>query len=42
MHDKKLRKQVAGLAISGAERILKREVDEQANMALLNNLIEEI
>lgn len=37
-----LRKQVATLAISGAERILKREVDAQANSALLDNLIEEI
>lgn len=37
-----LRKQVAQLAMVGAERILKREVDEQANKALLDNLIEEI
>jgi F-type H+-transporting ATPase subunit b len=37
-----LRKQVAGLAISGAEKILMREVDVQANIALLDNLIEEI
>jgi F-type H+-transporting ATPase subunit b len=37
-----LRKQVAKLAITGAERILKREVDEKANSALLDNLIEEI
>mgnify|MGYP000461594968 CR=1 FL=1 len=37
-----LRKQVAGLAVAGAEKILKREIDEQANRALLDNLIEEI
>lgn len=37
-----LRKQVAALAVVGAERILKREVDEAANRALLEDLIEEI
>lgn len=37
-----LRKQVAGLAITGAERILMREVDAKANSALIDNLIEEI
>lgn len=37
-----LRKQVAQLAIAGAEKILLREVDAQANSALLDNLIEEI
>ena len=37
-----LRKQVAALAISGAEKILMREVDAKANSALLDNLIEEI
>ncbi|MDR3443368.1 MAG: F0F1 ATP synthase subunit B [Legionella sp.] len=37
-----LRKQVATLAISGAEKILMREVDVKANTALLDNLIEEI
>jgi len=37
-----LRKQVATLAISGAEKILMREVDAKANSALLDNLIEEI
>ena len=37
-----LRKQVAKLAISGAERILMREVDVTANSALLDNLIKEI
>ena len=37
-----LRKQVAVLAVAGAEKILKREIDEQANRALLDNLIEEI
>lgn len=37
-----LRKQVASLAVAGAEKILMREIDEQANQSLLNNLIEEI
>lgn len=37
-----LRKQVAVLAMAGAEKILMREIDEQANRALLDNLIEEI
>ena len=37
-----LRKQVGRLAISGAEKILMREVDAKANSALLDNLIEEI
>jgi len=37
-----LRKQVAELAMAGAEKILEREIDEQANRALLDNLIKEI
>ena len=37
-----LRKQVATLAIAGAEKILMREIDDKANGALLDNLIEEI
>lgn len=37
-----LRKQIGKLAVSGAEKILMREVDAQANSALLDNLIEEI
>ncbi len=37
-----LRKQVAALAVAGAERILVREIDEQASHALLDNLIKEI
>lgn len=37
-----LRKQVASLAVAGAEKILKREVDAEASNALLANLIEEI
>ena len=37
-----LRKQVAELAVSGAELILKREIDVKANSMLLDNLIEEI
>lgn len=37
-----LRKQVARLAVVGAERILKQEIDAQANSKLLDNLIEEI
>lgn len=37
-----LRKQVAHLAMEGAKKILMKEIDEQANSALLDNLIEEI
>lgn len=37
-----LRKQVAQLAIAGAEKILMKEIDEQANSLLLDKLIEEI
>jgi len=37
-----LRQQVASLAIAGAQLILKREIDEKTNAALLDNLIEEI
>lgn len=37
-----LRKQVAQLAIAGAEKILGREVDAKTNSALLDNLIEEL
>lgn len=37
-----LRKQVAQLAITGAEKILMREIDAKTNTALLDNLIEEI
>lgn len=37
-----LRKQVAQLAIAGAEKILMKEIDEQANSKLLDKLIEEI
>ena len=37
-----LRKQVAALAVAGAEKILMREIDEKANRSLLDNLIEEI
>ena len=37
-----LRKQVAGLAVAGAEKILMREIDTKENTALLDNLIEEI
>lgn len=37
-----LRKQVATLAIAGAERILSKEIDANANSALLDNLIEEL
>ena len=37
-----LRKQVGKLAISGAEKILMREVDAKTNTTLLDNLIEEI
>ncbi len=37
-----LRKQVAGLAVIGAERILGREVDQSANSDILDSLIKEI
>lgn len=37
-----LRQKVALLAVSGAEKIIRREVDEKASHALLDNLIEEI
>lgn len=37
-----LRKQVAALAVTGAEKILMREIDATANRALLDQLIEEI
>ena len=37
-----LRKQVATLAVAGAEKILMREIDERANEALLDNLMKEI
>ncbi|GGI86647.1 F0F1 ATP synthase subunit B [Legionella impletisoli] len=37
-----LRKQVASLAVAGAEKILKQEINENTNRALLDNLIEEI
>ena len=37
-----LKKQIASLAVAGAEKILMREVDEKTNSALLDNLIEEI
>ncbi|QBR82986.1 F0F1 ATP synthase subunit B [Legionella israelensis] len=37
-----LRKQVASLAVAGAEKILNKQIDAKANSALLDNLIEEI
>ncbi|HAF87801.1 MAG: F0F1 ATP synthase subunit B [Legionellaceae bacterium] len=37
-----LRKQVSELAVLAAERIIKKEIDEKTNSALLDNLIEEI
>lgn len=37
-----LREQLASLAVAGAEKIIMREVDEQANKKLLDSLIEEI
>ncbi len=37
-----LRKQVAGLAIVGAEQILQREVEQSANNDILDKLIKEI
>lgn len=37
-----LRKRVASLAVAGAEKIIKRELDEKTSQDLLDNLIEEI
>ncbi len=37
-----LRNQLGSLAVAGAEKILKREVDQKANKALLDQLIEEM
>lgn len=37
-----LRKQVTTLAVAGAEKILRQEIDEKTNSVLLDNLIEEI
>lgn len=37
-----LRRQVAGLAVTGAERILRREIDAQAHGELLRELAEQI
>jgi len=37
-----LKNQVASLAISGAEKILGKEIDEKSNSDLLDNLIKEI
>lgn len=37
-----LRREVANLAIAGAEAILGRQIDDNANSKLLDNLIEEI
>lgn len=37
-----LRKELAGLAITGAERILRSNLDQQANDSLLNDLVAEM
>ena len=37
-----LRHQVVGLAIAGAGKILRREVDEAANAALLDDLVAQL
>jgi len=37
-----LRLQVANLAVKGAEKIIRREVDEKANQDLLSQMIEEM
>ena len=37
-----LRKQVSALAVSGAEKLLKREIDANAHKALLDELASEI
>ena len=37
-----LQKEIGRLAVAGAEKILKREIDEPRNRQLIDNLIEEI
>ena len=37
-----LRHRVAALAVAGAEKIIRREVDEKTSHALMDNLIEEL
>jgi F-type H+-transporting ATPase subunit b len=37
-----LRQQVAGIAIAGAEKVLKREIDEKAHSDIVNDLIAQI
>ena len=37
-----LRKQVAGLAVAGAQKVLKREIDAKAHAALLDDLATQI
>ncbi len=37
-----LRKEVAGLAVAGAEKILRREIDKPTNANLIDAFIEEI
>ena len=37
-----LRNRVATLAVAGAEKIIRREVDEKTSHALMDNLIEEL
>ena len=40
--DEELRKQVSALAVTGAEKLLKREIDANAHKALLDELASEI
>jgi F-type H+-transporting ATPase subunit b len=39
---KQLRSQVAGMAVAGAEKLLQKNIDQAANQALLQALVEEI
>lgn len=37
-----LRREVGQLAVQGAQRILKREIDQQAHKALLDELVAQV
>ncbi|MCZ6723160.1 MAG: F0F1 ATP synthase subunit B, partial [Gammaproteobacteria bacterium] len=37
-----LRKEVSGIALAGAERILKREIDAKTHAAVLDDLVAQI
>ena len=42
LNDKELRKQVAILAVAGAEKIIERSVDEAANSDIVDKLVAEL